>query len=96
MNFLLSRLIKNKVVIIIIKEVFDFFLLRKKTYVFSDVDGRHWRCVIDVVKADGVNFEREFRGSQSKHHLDLVKRTRVVREGFVHDCRDPQTGRRRV
>lgn len=70
-------------------------MLLTDTYIFSDVDGRHWRYVIDVVKADGVNGEREFRGSQSKHHLDLVKRTRVVREGFVHNRRNPITGRRR-
>lgn len=71
-------------------------MLLTDTYIFSDVDGRHWRCVVDVVQADGVNGEREFSGSQGKHHLDLVKRTRVVREGFVHDCRDSLTGRRRV
>lgn len=71
-------------------------LFYETSYIFSDVDGRHWRSATDVVQADGVNGEREFRGSQGKRHLDLVKRIRIVREGFVHDCRDPQTGRLRV
>lgn len=65
------------------------------TYIFSDVDDRDLRSVIDIVKSDVVYGEREFRGSQGKRDVDPVKRTGVVREDFIHNRRDPLTGRGR-
>lgn len=32
-------------------------------YIFCDVDGRYWRCIIDVVQVDGVYGKWEFSGS---------------------------------
>lgn len=70
-------------------------MLVTDTYIIWDVDDRDWRIVTDVVQADSVYGERKFRWSQGKRYMDPVKRTGVVREDFVHNRRDPPTGRRR-
>lgn len=70
-------------------------MLVTDTYIICDVDDRDWRIVTDVVQADSVYGERKFRWSQGKRYIDPVKRTGVVREDFVHNCRDSSTGRRR-
>lgn len=50
---------------------------------------------VSLTLSVGVYGEREFRGSQGKRYQDTVNRTGVVREDFVHNRRDPPTGRRR-